>query len=495
MTTISDVADLAGVSAATVCNVINDSRPVSPGTRRRVERAILKLRFRPKRAGRAPARRTKAQSGGAASEWPAGLRMSPAGQRARDWTNGRPGTAAGEMALALLRLVRAAQPVSRADIARRFGVHRSTVTDLVRPLLAEGLLRETEMPAAAGEARMGRPGTGLEFTDEIYCIGLSLGIRQSQAGAVTVGGRLLAEAAFDTPRDKKVALRLIRATVADLRAGVRGKKLVSVGVSVPGPTCAERRRLLYAPHLGWRDVAVADALRFRPRVGAGARAAAGARGVPVIIENDARAAALYEARTRSVEEDDDWGDFILVRAGTGIGVGVVRGGEVYRGAKATEGWAGEFGHMTIVADGRPCACGGRGCWESYASTGSAVSQYMGDRAMMRSRAPRFLEIVARAEAGEARARATLARVGGYLGIGIANLISGLGVSRVVVSGRLVHGWKFISGPLHEAIGRSMAGRLAEWTVVPGRAAGAGLGGALEVAIDHYLVSGRKADGY
>ncbi|PYS77107.1 MAG: hypothetical protein DMF66_11125 [Acidobacteria bacterium] len=103
--------------------------------------------------------------------------------------------------------------------------------------------------------------------------------------------------------------------------------------------------------------------------------------------------------------------------------------------------------------------------------------------------------MARAEAGEARARATLARVGGYLGIGIANLISGLGVSRVVVSGRLVHGWKFISGPLHEAIGRSMAGRLAEWTVVPGRAAGAGLGGALEVAIDHYLVSGRKADGY
>src|SRR5437660_6289157 len=105
MTTISDVADLAGVSAATVCNVINDSRPVSPGTRRRVERAILKLRFRPKRAGRAPARRTKAQSGGAGPGRAAGLRMTPARQRARAWTNGRPGTAAGEMARALLTLV------------------------------------------------------------------------------------------------------------------------------------------------------------------------------------------------------------------------------------------------------------------------------------------------------------------------------------------------------------------------------------------------------
>lgn len=164
----------------------------------------------------------------------------------------------------------------------------------------------------------------------------------------------------------------------------------------------------------------------------------------------------------------------------------MRGGEVYRGSDASDGWAGEFGHMTIVADGRRCACGGRGCWEAYASTGSAVALYTNERAAWKGRGPRFVEIVARAEGGEVRARSTLERVGGYLGIGVANLISGLGVSRVVVSGRLVHGWKFMSGPLHEAVGRSMAGRLSHWTVVPGRATGAGLGGALEVAIDHYL---------
>ena len=400
-----------------------------------------------------------------------------------------------DMSLALLRLVRAAQPISRADIARRFGVYRSTVTDIVSPLLAEGLLRETEAAASPAETRMGRPATGLEFTDGVYCIGFSLGVRHSHAGAVTVGGRLLVEASFDTPRDKRVALRLMRSAVADLRAGVKGRKLVSVGVSVPGPTCAARRVLLCAPHLGWRDVSVANALRFRPGIGARFRGIAGARDVPVIVENDARAAALYEARTRPFGEDDDWSDFILVRAGSGIGVGVVRGGEVYRGAKATEGWAGEFGHMTIVAGGRPCACGGRGCWESYASAGSAVSLYAGDRAAARGRAPEFVEIVERAEGGEARARETLARVGGYLGIGIANLISGLGVSRVVVSGRLVRGWKFLTGAMYEAVGKSMAGRLAEWTVVPGGAADAGLGGALEVAIDHYLNARRKAGGW
>jgi predicted NBD/HSP70 family sugar kinase len=397
-----------------------------------------------------------------------------------------------DTSLALLRLLRAAQPVSRADIARRLGVHRSTVTDLVRPLLAEGLLRERMTAAAAGEARMGRPAAGLLFTDELYCVGLSLGVRRSHAGAATVGGRLLASVSFNTPRDKRVALRLIRSTVADLRASVRGRKLVSVGVSAPGPVCAAGRVLLCAPHLGWRDVGVAGALRFRPGIGTRFRGVSGARDVPVVVENDARAAALYEARARLF--DEGWRDFILVRAGSGIGVGVVRGGEVYRGAKANEGLAGEFGHMTIVADGRACACGGRGCWESYASASSAEVLYAGERAASRGGAPRFAEIVGRAESGGARARASLARVGGYLGIGIANLISGLGVSRVVVSGRLVRGWKFLTAAMHEAVGKSMAGRLAEWTVVPGSEAGAGLGGALEVAIDHYLTERRKAKG-
>lgn len=208
----------------------------------------------------------------------------------------------GETALALLRLVRAAQPVSRADLARRLGVHRSSVTGAVKPLIAEGVLRETALPSKeAGKIRMGRPGTGLELTDGRYFIGLNLGVRQSQAGAVTAGGRLLAEATFDTPGDAEEALRLMRSAVADLRSRVRGKTLYSVGVSVPGPTCAERRRLLYAPHLGWRDLDVAAALNSEHSTHGGARASVEARAgvdVPVVVENDARAAALYEARAR-----------------------------------------------------------------------------------------------------------------------------------------------------------------------------------------------------
>jgi predicted NBD/HSP70 family sugar kinase len=145
--------------------------------------------------------------------------------------------------------------------------------------------------------------------------------------------------------------------------------------------------------------------------------------------------------------------------------------------------------MTIVAGGKPCACGNRGCWEMYASAASASSLYMGDRVQLGgAKAPRYVEIVERAEAGELRAQRTLERVGEYLGIGIGNVIMGLGVPHVIVSGRVVYGWKFIQEPLRHAVEQSMAGKLAEWSVEPGEPRGAGLGGALEVAVDGFLTS-------
>jgi predicted NBD/HSP70 family sugar kinase len=145
--------------------------------------------------------------------------------------------------------------------------------------------------------------------------------------------------------------------------------------------------------------------------------------------------------------------------------------------------------MTIVAGGKPCACGNRGCWEMYGSASAASALYMGDRVQLGGQtAPRYVEIVERAEAGELRARRTLERVGEYLGVGIGNVITGLGVPRVIVSGRIVFGWKFISESLRSAVAQSMAGRLAGWSVEPGEPTGAGLGGALEVAVDEFLCS-------
>ena len=385
----------------------------------------------------------------------------------------------------LLRLVRAAQPISRVELARRLGINRSTVTDAFKPLVAAGVVREEVVPPPRANRALGRPAAGLSFnTERDFFVGVNVGVSRSQVGLTTLGGEIIAEEEFETPAEPAEALALTRASVERLCGRVGGRRLRVVGVSVPGPTDAERRRLLYAPHLGWRDVDIAGALSFNP----GGRAG---EGVPVVVENNATAAAIYEARLRLRDAPGaTLENFVLVRSGTGIGVGLVLGGEVYRGTGRGEGLAGEFGHMTIAAGGKVCACGNRGCWEMYASASAASALYAGDRATPGGpRPPRYVEIAARAEAGELRARRTLERTGEYLGIGIGNVITGLGVSRVIVSGRIVYGWKFLSGPLREAVERSLAGRLSGWSVEPGEPKGAGLGGALEVAVDGFLTSG------
>jgi predicted NBD/HSP70 family sugar kinase len=490
VTTLRDVAALAGVSTATVSHVINETRRTKPETRRRVERAIEQLGFSPNAAGRALAMRKAVVglAGASASGASASVAVAEAFRGEPPSVVASTASAVGAVAAVgaarmILRLVRAAQPIPRVEIARRLGVNRSTVTDVVKPLLADGVLREEQETAAAGVSRAaGRPPVGLSFGDlGEFFVGVSLGVRHTTVGLATLGGETLGEEEFETPKDAPEALERMRATVRRLCAKVPGRELKFIGVSAPGPTDAERRRMLYAPHLGWRGVEVAEALSASP-------CGVGGAAVPVVVENDATAAAMYEARLRLRDPSETPpSNFALVRSGTGIGVGLVLGGEVYRGIGGSEGLAGEFGHMTIVAGGKVCRCGNRGCWEMYASASAASALYVGDRVQFGGQsAPRFVEIVARAEAGELRARRTLERLGEYLGIGIANVVTGLGVSRVIVSGRLVYGWKFISGPLREAVGQSMAGRLSGWSVEAGEPTGAGLGGALEVAADEFL---------
>jgi predicted NBD/HSP70 family sugar kinase/ribosomal protein S25 len=489
--TLKDVATLAGVSTATVSHVINDSRSITPVTRQRVERAIVELGFVPNLLARSLAK-LKAAGDAVLDERRADGHESAGGAGGKAESNGdkrsqllaAPATSSPTgAAQMILRTIRAAQPITRVEIARRLGVNRSIVTEVLKPLCATGLLQEVQESPQIGKGRItGRPPVALRFNAQSECIvGVSVGVRKTQVGVANLNGETLEEADFDTPRDGGEAMSLVRATVNRLYTKVAGRKWKFIGVSVPGPVDAERGKLLYAPHLGWREVEIADALRSE-------LTCAGGQSVEVVVENDATAAAMYEARLRLRDKSEGGlSNFVLVRSGTGIGVGLVINNEVYRGTGDSQGLAGEFGHMTVVAGGKPCPCGNRGCWERYASAASASSLYVGDRVQFGGQTPpRYVEIVARAEAGELRARRTLERVGEYLGIGIANVITGLGVPRVILSGRIVYGWKFISPSLKEAVGLSMAGKLSDWTIEPGEPTGAGLGGALEVAADSFL---------
>lgn len=378
-----------------------------------------------------------------------------------------------------LRLIRASSPISRVELATRLGVHRSTITEICNPLINSGFLTEVTIPVKNGARSQGRPRIGLTVADSnSVFVGVSIGVRRTQVGISTIGDEILAETDFVTPEDPTETINLIKSSIKEFCANISDNELKIIGVSVPGVTDSERRKLIYAPHLGWKDINIADILEenFACRV---------------IVENDATAAALFEAKIQLGKTDTKLlNDFVLIRSGTGLGVGLVLDNEVYRGSGTSQGLAGEFGHMTIMAGGKPCVCGNRGCWERYASASSAAPLYLGDRPQSpHSPTLRFLDIVKKAKAGEIRAQRTLERLGEYLGIGIANVITGIGIPQIIISGRLVYGWKFINKSLSEAIKISMAGKIKGWSVAPGEPTGAGLGGALEVAVDEYITHG------
>lgn len=378
----------------------------------------------------------------------------------------------------LLRLILAAQPITRTEIAERLGVDKSTVTDNVKPLLSAGILREAPAPTDGSKGQGRKPRVLSYVNDRDYFIGVNLGVRTSQIGLTTLDGEIVEDDDFATPGSATAALEMARERIERLMEQNAGRICRMIGVSVPGLTDGDRKKLIYAPNLNWRDIDVAKILQPDGAV-------------KVVVENDSTAAAMYEARVKIQHSTQGlMTNFILVRSGTGIGVGLVIGSEVYRGTGIGRGIAGEFGHMTIVAGGKPCVCGNRGCWEKYASAASAASLYLGDRPLRpHETLPRFVEIVSKAENGEIRAQRTLEKIGDYLGIGIANVIMGIGIAHVIISGRLVYGWKFIEKPLKEAIQRSIVGKIEGWSVEAGSPAGAALGGALEVALEEYLQHG------
>lgn len=163
----------------------------------------------------------------------------------------------------LLRLIRALQLISRIEIARRLDVNRSTITDIVKPLINGGILREESYQPNDANRTQGKPPIGLRFADEAdFIVGLNLGVRHTQVGLATISGEILAEEEFETPTKPGNALKLAGEKIEKLCAGVENRTLRTVGVSVPGPTDETRRKLLYAPHLGWSNVVIAEALNF-----------------------------------------------------------------------------------------------------------------------------------------------------------------------------------------------------------------------------------------
>lgn len=258
----------------------------------------------------------------------------------------------------VLSLLRDAGPLSRIELSRRSELSPTTMTRVVAQMLDDGCVAEVEGGGDAG--RLGRPPTEVALVPDAFTVcGIQLGAGFARIGLCDLLARPTHETGFEfsTSQPPEQVLTELGRRVNALMdgAGVGRRRLLGIGVAVPGPVDAGQRRNLLSIILGWRDVDVADALED-------------AVGKPTVVDPNVRAMAVAETRFGLGRAANSLA-YVYVR--TGVGAGLVFNGEPFRGG--THGDV-QLGHLRVVEKGRRCACGAYGCLETVASERHLLEQ-------------------------------------------------------------------------------------------------------------------------
>lgn len=339
----------------------------------------------------------------------------------------------------LLNLVRAWQPVSRADLARLMGTRRGAISLIVNDLIAEGVLFE----GAKGEAPRGRKPKFLYIDSRKRSV-IAVDVRPTRTYLMVTD--LLTEpivgvSSFPTQTD---AGRFIKTLGGRIRRLLEDHKELGqcegIGLVVPGMVDRTGACISFAPRLGWRDFPLRDLL-------------ARETGLPVHIENSGRACAIAQVWGVRREAGRS-SDFVFISVSDGLGVGFVVNGEVVRGRHNV---AGEFGHVPLNVDGPPCACGASGCWEAYVSNLATLSRYFGREISPRKPIPPEIasftvdDLVARARGGDTKAVAALQSTAHYLGLGLGSIVNAVDPARIFISGEIIAAWDLLETTVRQAL--------------------------------------------
>ena len=336
-----------------------------------------------------------------------------------------------------LNLVRARQPISRADLARLMGVRRGAISRLVQDLIRAKHVFEGQK----GESKRGRKPRHLYIETRRRCA-LAVDISASRTLILVtdpLGHPLLDIQEFPTRARPQVLVNELARNIERILAEHPDVgKCLGVGVAIAGLVDEGRGRLRFAPTLGWRDVDLVEPLQAAIQL-------------PVILENSVKACVLAQVWAVRGHAPVD-GLVAFVNASDGVGVGIALDGQLLRGAHNN---AGEFGHVTISMDGPRCACGQKGCWEAYVSLRAIVARYHGTDpswpASAKATGITVATISARARGGEARALATLRETGEYLGRGFATIVKAVEPRRIYMSGEITDAWDLVLPSVQQAM--------------------------------------------
>lgn len=327
--------------------------------------------------------------------------------------------------MALVRQVSTQPGLSRAALADVLGLTKSTVSLLVRELVDEGWLTESEL-LVTGE--VGRRATPLHLDpSRLALLGADLGVDEARVVATNLLGEVLDTRilTYEDPTDPascirlvalalvKLAKRLARPTAARGAASA-ARRVLGVGIGLHGAVDEAKGLLRHAPHLGWRDVDVAGIVQTHV-------AGSPLDGLPLTMQNEANVAALGEFEFADQAGTDP---LIYLSIGYGVGAGVIVNDRLLTGLA---GFAGEVGHTILQAGGPVCQCGRRGCADALIGLGSLLGRE-------RPSHPALERLFRKVADGDRATCAAVDAAGRQLGILLNNLWAGFDPMAIVIGG-------------------------------------------------------------
>jgi glucokinase len=279
-------------------------------------------------------------------------------------------------------------------------------------------------------------------------IGVDIGGTKIAAGVVDEDGNILSTFKVPTPHGADAIVEAIASAVAGARTG---HEIVGVGIGAAGYVNRQRSTVYFAPNIDWRQEPLKQKVEERV-------------GLPVVVENDANAAAWGEYKFGAGKGHRN---VICITLGTGLGGGIIIGNKLRRGHY---GVAAEFGHIRVVPDGLLCGCGSQGCWEQYAS-GSALVRYARQRAKATPESAELLlslgdgtpegiegkHISTAARKGDPVAVDSFRELARWAGSGLADLASLFDPSAFIVGGGLSDEGELLLDPIRKSYRRWLVG--------------------------------------
>ncbi|PYE45835.1 ROK family transcriptional regulator [Paenibacillus barcinonensis] len=326
----------------------------------------------------------------------------------------------------VLDTIRRHAPLSRAKVSEVTGLNKATVSNLVADLIGDELVQEI----GPGESSGGRKPLMLLFRGTAgYAVGLELTVTRLKGVLTDLEGHIVAEYATDLVQHDAASVfeQLKLATDYLMRqAPASPHGVIGIGIGVPGMV-DEQGTVLFAPNLKWEMVPLRAMMEDSFKL-------------PVTIDNEANAGARGELNFGA---GVGVRHLIYISAGIGIGSGIIVDGELYKGAW---GYAGETGHMSIEAEGLPCSCGNRGCWELYAS--EKVYEHPDQQHLPAHTTKELIEL---AQEGHEDVLTLYETVGRKLGIGITNIVNSFNPERIIIGGPLSEAKPWVESALKQVV--------------------------------------------